>query len=55
LDRDSAPIAEACLEAGLFINSTQGTVIRLLPPLNATPEQVEDAISILDGVLQSQT
>ncbi|HZL08062.1 MAG TPA: aspartate aminotransferase family protein [Candidatus Dormibacteraeota bacterium] len=55
LDRDSNHIVEACLEQGLFINSTQGTVIRLLPPLNATPEQVEEAISILDGVLQSQT
>ncbi|HEY5442806.1 MAG TPA: aspartate aminotransferase family protein [Candidatus Saccharimonadales bacterium] len=51
LDRPSAPIAEACLEEGLYVNSTQGSVIRLLPPLTATAEEVETAMSILDEVL----
>jgi acetylornithine/N-succinyldiaminopimelate aminotransferase len=55
LDCDSQPITDACLEKGLYINSTQGTVIRLLPPLTATKEEVETAISILDEVLQTQT
>jgi acetylornithine/N-succinyldiaminopimelate aminotransferase len=55
LDRDSKPISDACLDRGLYINSTQGSVIRILPPLNATKEEVETAIAILDEVLQSQT
>ncbi len=55
LDRDSGPAAEACLQKGLFVNSTQGNVIRLLPPLNATAEEVETAVAILDEVLQAQT
>jgi acetylornithine/N-succinyldiaminopimelate aminotransferase len=54
LDRDSKPITDACLDKGLFINSTQGTVIRLLPPLNATKQEVESAVAILDEVLQAQ-
>lgn len=55
LDRDSKPITDACLEEGLYINSTQGTVIRILPPLNSTKEETETAISILSRVLQAQT
>jgi acetylornithine/N-succinyldiaminopimelate aminotransferase len=51
LDRDSKPVTDACLEKGLFINSTQGTVVRMLPPLNATVAEVEKALSILDEVL----
>jgi acetylornithine aminotransferase len=55
LDRDSKPITDACLEKGLYINSTQGTVIRILPPLTAIKEEVETAMAILDEVLQAQT
>jgi predicted acetylornithine/succinylornithine family transaminase len=55
LDRDSKPITDACLQKGLYINSTQDTVIRILPPLTATPEEVETAIAILSDVLQTQT
>jgi acetylornithine/N-succinyldiaminopimelate aminotransferase len=54
LDRDSKPITDACLEKGLYINSTQGNVIRILPPLTASSEEAETAISILDEVLQAQ-
>jgi acetylornithine/N-succinyldiaminopimelate aminotransferase len=55
LDRDSKPVTDACLQKGLFINSTQGNVVRILPPLNTSREEAEEAISILDEVLQAQT
>jgi len=55
LDRDSGPVAESCLQKGLFVNSTQSSVIRLLPPLNATAEEAGTAVAILDEVLQAQT
>jgi acetylornithine/N-succinyldiaminopimelate aminotransferase len=51
LDQDSKPITDACLEAGLYVNSTQGTVIRILPPLTTTEAEVVTAISILDKAL----
>jgi predicted acetylornithine/succinylornithine family transaminase len=51
LDRSSRPVVEACLREGLFINSIQDTVVRMLPPLNAAAAEVEEALSILDKVL----
>lgn len=51
LDRDSKPVAEACLEKGLFINSTQKKVLRLLPPITATGEEAAQAVSIIDEAL----
>lgn len=52
LSQDSRPVVRTLLEKGLFVNSTQGTVVRLLPPLTATAEEVDKAISIIDEVLQ---
>lgn len=54
LDRGSKPAAEACLREGLFVNSTQGKVIRLLPPLTASPEEVNEAVDIIDEALTEQ-
>jgi acetylornithine/N-succinyldiaminopimelate aminotransferase len=51
LDRDSKPLTDACLAKGLYVNSTQETVIRILPPLTATQAEVEMALVILDEVL----
>jgi len=44
-------IAEKCLEKGLRINCTSGTVLRFMPPMIATREQVDEAVDMLDGVL----
>lgn len=51
LDQSSKPVAQSCLDKGLYINSTQDIVIRLLPPLTATEEEVEQAMKIIDEVL----
>ncbi|HAW29558.1 MAG TPA: aspartate aminotransferase family protein, partial [Planctomycetaceae bacterium] len=37
---------------GLLINSTYDTVLRLLPPLNVTVEQVEEGCEIIATVLR---
>jgi len=44
-------IADKCLEKGLRINCTSGTVLRFMPPMIATREQVDEAVTILDRVL----
>jgi acetylornithine/N-succinyldiaminopimelate aminotransferase len=44
-------IVDKCLENGLRINCTQGTVLRFMPPMIATESQIDQAIEILDGVL----
>lgn len=51
LDRGSKPVAEACLKKGLFVNSTQDKVLRLLPPLTAAPEEAKEAVKIIDEAL----
>jgi acetylornithine/N-succinyldiaminopimelate aminotransferase len=45
-------IVDKCLEKGLRINCTQGTVLRLMPPMIATKEQIDQAVEILDNVLK---
>jgi predicted acetylornithine/succinylornithine family transaminase len=55
LDRESKPVTDACLANGLYINSTQGSVIRILPPLTASRTEAEQAISILDEVLSTHS
>jgi acetylornithine/N-succinyldiaminopimelate aminotransferase len=54
LDRDSKPITDTCLANGVYINSTQGSVIRILPPLTASQAEAEQAIAILDEALSAQ-
>jgi len=46
-----AAIVDKCLEQGLRINCTHDTVLRFMPPMIATKEQIDRAIEILDGVL----
>jgi len=51
LSSSGADIVDKCLENGLRINCTQGTVLRFMPPMIATKSQVDQAIEILDNVL----
>ena len=48
----STPAVAKCMERGLLINATHDTVVRLLPALNVTVEQVDEACEILGAVLQ---
>jgi acetylornithine/N-succinyldiaminopimelate aminotransferase len=47
-----APAVGMCLERGVLINSTHDTVIRLLPALNITPEQVDEGCAVVTEVLR---
>ncbi len=51
LTRPGAAIVAACLEKGLRINCTHDTVIRFMPPMTVTREQIDAAIDIFDSVL----
>jgi acetylornithine/N-succinyldiaminopimelate aminotransferase len=48
---EGAPIVQKCLERRLLINCTHGTVIRLLPALTLTDEQLDLGCDILSDVL----
>ena len=45
-------IVDKCLEMGVRINCTNNTVLRLMPPMIAAKEQIDQAIEILDTVLK---
>jgi len=45
-------IVNSCRERGLLINCANNTVLRFVPPLTITNVDVDQAVLILDGVLQ---
>jgi len=40
-----------CMHRGLLINCTHDTVVRVMPPMTATREHIDEAIKIMSGVL----
>jgi acetylornithine/succinyldiaminopimelate/putrescine aminotransferase len=48
----STPAVGKCMEKGLLINATQGTVIRLLPAVNISAEEVDEGFNIIADVLR---
>jgi predicted acetylornithine/succinylornithine family transaminase len=51
LSAEGAPVVEECLKRRLLVNCTHGTVIRLLPAMNLTDEQLDQGCGILEEVL----
>jgi acetylornithine aminotransferase len=47
LTQEGTPMVAACRERGLLVNCTQGNVLRLLPPLVITPQELNAALAIL--------
>ncbi len=48
---EGAPFVQKCLERRLLINCTHGTVLRLLPALTLTDEQLDEGCDIVSEVL----
>ncbi|NLM46530.1 MAG: acetylornithine transaminase [Firmicutes bacterium] len=46
-DGDAARVAGLCQEKGLLVNCIGGKILRFLPPLIATPAEVDEALAIL--------
>jgi len=51
LTSEGTPIVGKCLEKGLRINCTNETVLRFMPSMTVTQEQIDQAVKILDNVL----
>ena len=49
--KSGVEIVNECMKRGAIINCTVGTVLRFIPPLIITNEQVDEVINILDAVL----
>jgi len=48
---DGSQIVNACMDRGLLINCTGGTVLRFVPPLTITEKDVNAAVAILGEVI----
>ena len=51
LTKPGRDIVNRCLDYGLIINCTVGTVLRFVPPLIIDKEHVDELISVLKKVL----
>ena len=51
----SMPAVGKCMERGLLVNATHDTVLRLLPPLNVSAEEVETGCEIIAEVLREMS
>jgi predicted acetylornithine/succinylornithine family transaminase len=51
LTKPGKEIVDKCLQKGLRINCTNETVLRFMPPMIATYDQIDQAVDILDAVL----
>jgi acetylornithine/N-succinyldiaminopimelate aminotransferase len=48
IDRPAAAVVDAARPLGLLVNATAKTVVRLLPPLTITPEEIDEGMDRLD-------
>jgi acetylornithine/N-succinyldiaminopimelate aminotransferase len=55
LSVDGSDVVGECMKRGLLINCTQGTVLRLLPAMNITAEEVDEGCAILGDVLKQMS
>jgi acetylornithine/succinyldiaminopimelate/putrescine aminotransferase len=54
LSVEAGDIVNKCLQKGLLINSTGGKTLRFVPPLMITCQDVDQAINILDEVMEDK-
>ena len=51
LRMDAAPVIDLAREKGLLVNRTAEKVVRMLPPLTITTDELDTAVDMLDAVL----
>lgn len=54
LSIEGSQVVQDCMNKQLLVNCTQSTVIRLLPAMNITEQQVHDGCDILTNVIKKQ-
>ena len=54
LDIETGDIVRECLNRGLLINSTGGKILRFVPPLIITTQDIDQAIKVLDDVMEGK-
>jgi acetylornithine aminotransferase len=47
---DGAPIVKQCMHAGFLINCIQDRILRFIPPLIITREEIDRLVACLDTI-----
>jgi len=53
LDRDGKGVVTDCLQRGFLINCTNETVLRFIPPLVVTPEEIDSLVEALNEIFSA--
>ncbi|MDR7521082.1 MAG: acetylornithine transaminase [Armatimonadota bacterium] len=53
LHGEAAPVVDRCRAEGLLVNAVQSTTLRLAPPLIVGPDEIDQAVAILERVLSA--
>jgi acetylornithine/N-succinyldiaminopimelate aminotransferase len=53
LNTDGTPVVNSCMEQGFLINCIQGSVLRFVPPLVITREQIDNLVDCLDRLFEN--
>ncbi|MHC4459430.1 MAG: acetylornithine/succinylornithine family transaminase, partial [Planctomycetota bacterium] len=51
LESDGAPYVEKCMQAGFLINCIQDNILRFVPPLIITQNEIDSLVECIDGIL----
>ena len=54
LNTEGAPIVAACMQRGFLINCVQETVLRFVPPLIISKEEIDSLIDCLDDIFERE-
>jgi len=54
LDFEGKDIVAACMKEGFLINCTVNTVLRFMPPLIITEEEIDQLADVLDGIFKKR-
>ena len=50
-DEIAADVVTAAMTKGLLVNPVRPNVVRFMPPLTVTAEEIDEAVDIIDAVL----
>lgn len=50
-EQAAGDITDECLRGGLFVRQTQGTMIRIFPPLTIRPEEMEEGLAVIEAAI----
>jgi len=51
LESEGAPFVEKCMQEGFLINCIQGNILRFVPPLIITRNEIDSLVEFMDGIL----